>query len=153
MIPHVRRANLWRVTRFQIPIMSMTMIPTFVFCVVSSFFILYGQRELITYINQNPNLQQTALVNSGGAYLLGLVWIFFGLVYAWARVVSGRMVGAMERIVREMDMALQGEERGEIKARDGDFLAGMLLPRINMLIAKSRTRAPAAPMWKTTEAL
>ncbi|MCB9721040.1 MAG: hypothetical protein H6756_09190 [Candidatus Omnitrophica bacterium] len=149
----VRRADLMRVNRFQIPIMCMTMVPTFVFCCASSILILYGQRELITYINQTPNLTHTALVNTGGAYLLGLVWLFFAIVYAWARIVSGRMVGAMERIIREMDMVIQGEDRGRIKARDGDFLAGLLLPRINALIERSRSSAPAPRMWKTTEVL
>lgn len=150
---HVGRENFWRVNQFQVPIMSMTLVPTFVFCVVSSFFILYGQRELITYINENPNLKHTELVNVGGAYLLALVWVFFGLVYTWARILSSRMVGAMERIIREMDLAIDGEDRGEIKARDGDHLAGLLLPRINILIERSRSNVPASPMWKATEAV
>ncbi len=153
MSDHVRRAAFWRVNRFQLPIMSMALIPTLIFCVAGSVLVLYGQRELITYLNANPNLQQTELVNWGGAYLLGLIWLFFGTMVIWVRIVSGRMVGAMERIIREMDFAIQDEDRGPIRARDGDFLAGLLISRINRLIEKGRAATPAPRMWKTTEAM
>lgn len=152
MSPHVRRTNYLRATRFQIPLMAMTLVPTFIFCLTGSIFILYGQRELIDYINQTPNLTHTELVNTGGLYLLGIVWLFFGIVYSWARLVSGKMVGAFERIIREMDMVIDGEDIQRIEARDGDYLASMLLGRINRLIAKSRISTPAPSMLRTTEA-
>ena len=149
---NVRRTSYWRVTRYQIPLMAMTVVPTFIFCLTGSIFILYAQRELIDYINITPNLQHTELVNAGGIYLLGIVWLFFGIVYSWARIVSGRMVGAFERIIREMDMCLDGGDIQAIQVRDRDFLAGELLYRINQFIQKSRSATPVPRMLKTTEA-
>lgn len=152
MSDHVRRTNYLRATRFQAPIMTLTLVPTFIFCAVTSLFIFYAQRQLVDYINQTPNLQHTELVNMGGFYLLGIVWLFFAIVYVWAKIVSGKMVGAFERIIREVDMVIEGEKINRIEARDGDYIASLLLPRINSLIEKNQNKGSSVPRrWNPSE--
>lgn len=138
MSDYVRRKSYLRANRYQIPIIGLTLIPTFIFCALLTVFVLYAHRELFNYVQSDISLKSIQLVNNGILFILVTIWTFFAIVYVWAKIVSGRMVGAFERITRELDRVIEGQDVDQIYARDDDYIATVLLPRINYLIRMTK---------------
>lgn len=144
MSDYVRRKSYLRANRYQIPIIGLTLIPTFIFCALLTVFVLFAHRELFGYMQYNISLKNVQLVNNSILFIIVTIWTFFAIVYVWAKIVSGRLVGAFERITRELDKVIEGQDVDRIYARENDYIASVLLPRINYLIKMSK-HAPAVP--------
>lgn len=134
----VRRKSYLRANRYQIPIIGLTLIPTFIFCALLTVFVLFAHRELFVYLKYDISLRNIQLVNNSILFILVTIWTFFAIVYVWAKIVSGRLVGAFERITRELDRVIEGQDVDRIYAREDDYIATVLLPRINYLIKMSK---------------
>jgi len=75
-----------------------------------------------------------ALVKKWGFLTISALWMLFISIAVWVLGVSGNLVGAFQRIIRELDEFIDGKELKQIKARSKDDLANDLLKRINILI-------------------
>ncbi|MGE0268241.1 MAG: hypothetical protein AB7S78_07285 [Candidatus Omnitrophota bacterium] len=139
MSDYVRRKSYLRANRYQIPIIGLTLIPTFIFCALLTVFVLFAHRELFVYLKYDISLKNIQLVNNSILFILVTIWTFFAIVYVWAKIVSGRLVGAFERITRELDRVIEGQDVDRIYAREDDYIATVLLPRINYLIKMSKS--------------
>lgn len=62
--------------------------------------------------------------------------ILLSAVIVWAYVQTNRIVGPVERMIKELDAHIQGSGSGAIALRKKDLLAP-LVERINAIIAKS----------------
>ena len=140
----IRRKNYLRVNRYQMPIIGLALIPTFIFCSLLSLFVWFLYAEIFKYTQMDANLRQVQLINQSIFFILMSIWTFFIIVYVWANIVSGRLVGAFDRITSELDRVIEGENINRIYARDNDYISTGLLPRINYLIKMAKT-AQVAP--------
>ncbi len=140
-----KRQSFFRTNQYQKPIIHLAVLPTFIFCTLTSFFVLILHNELVAYVKFNTTIETVDVLNRWGWFIIVTIWTFFAVVCAWAQVVSGRMVGAFERVVRELDRVVDGEDVAFIKARDNDRLAGDLLKRVNVLIQRNRTIRASQP--------
>lgn len=66
------------------------------------------------------------------SFITGLMIILI----LWTLNLSGRYLGAYERIISELDGILAGKKKGSLKTRHGDVIFEALLKRINDLIAR-----------------
>ena len=66
---------------------------------------------------------------------LSLLFVFMSFV---TYMVSKRLLGPYERVLREMDEILAGKRKEPIKVRDADEVFKELLIRINVLLEKIR---------------
>jgi len=73
---------------------------------------------------------------SATVILVSLFFVAAFLIISF--IISRNMVGAFERIVRELDEVIEGKRVGPLTARRYDVLAKDLLQRVNVLIEKRR---------------
>lgn len=62
--------------------------------------------------------------------------VLLSVVIVWAYVETNRIVGPVERMIRELDAHIEGNGSGSIALRKKDLLAP-LVERINAIIARS----------------
>lgn len=141
MKDHIVRQSFFRTSRYQRPLMSLTLMPTFVFCCVLSIFVLFLHNELLDYMKTSSSAEGVRLMQQGGWFAIVMIWSFFMVTFIWAKKVSHRMVGAFERVNRELDQVVSGSDIDKISARDHDELVGDILLRINTLISQNRALA------------
>ncbi|MBP9854611.1 MAG: hypothetical protein KBD53_07080 [Candidatus Omnitrophica bacterium] len=150
MSGYIRRKSYFSVNRYQMPIIGLALIPTFIFCSLLSVFVLFTYDEFAKYFHPGISVEKIQLFNQNIFFILVTIWTFFIVVYAWARIVSGKLVGPIERITRELDRVIEGENVERIYARDNDYVSTGLLPRINYLIKMNRTAQTAAAVSLST---
>ena len=132
-----QRKNFFRVNRFQWPLVLVGLIPTLFFCAFSTFFVVYLHGALINFIRYHSTVRTVELINHWGLAVLISIWVFFALVYFWIQSISSHSVGAFERLLRELDHAIQTNDFSKkLRARNRDVLANELLKRINLLFTK-----------------
>ncbi|MDJ0914816.1 MAG: hypothetical protein QNI95_14685 [Desulfobacterales bacterium] len=71
-----------------------------------------------------------------------LVLIFI-VMLLWSLYISNRLVGPIDRLERDLDNILTGNDNLEIKVRDKDDLRG-IADRINLMVAENRKRKSTA---------
>ena len=59
--------------------------------------------------------------------------VFFLLIY-WAFYASNKVLGAYDRLLRELDDIILGKKSGPLKVREGDELFDELLQRMNIFL-------------------
>ena len=98
-------------------------------------YILFFQYEVIrtSYSNEIFDIDKIKGMTTA---VFAIISMTFLAVIVWAYDVSSRLVGAFERILRELDEIIAGKGKHHIKARKDDLLANTLLERVNKLIDK-----------------
>lgn len=124
-------------TKHQRPIIMVTMVPSLVFCVILSAFILFFHNEMIRVVTKSSAPPSVNTVHLWSIYMIGILWMFFFVFLSWSFSVSSNIVGAFERIIRELDKIIGGGTKRPIIARTHDDLANELLKRINILISRT----------------
>ena len=79
-----------------------------------------------------------------GYSYLGILWIFFLVLFLVSVKFSSRMVGPYERIIREMDEVIDGGRTAPLKLRKNDDFFKDLVTRVNKLIkgyAESKSKS------------
>ena len=121
-------------SRYQRRITSLIFITSLVFCVLISLIILYSHYQLINILLYNKGLQDIRSVNDLSIYVLVSIWCLLFLFLIWANNVASNLLGAFERIIRELDEIIENKEKRPVRARPSDELPNDLLKRINILI-------------------
>jgi len=132
-----KRIAFWKINEFQRQVIVLIFVPLILVCLGLSYYIISTHREMMRAILYASEPMSVHLIDQWGGLILTGVWILFFLVMIWAFRTSGRLLGGMERILREVDHVVAGSAKNNIRPRKGEKLAEELLERINMLIAKS----------------
>jgi len=74
------------------------------------------------------------LINHFSVLIIFLICFYFISCMVLTFIISDRMVGAFDRIVRELDEVIAGRSQKLIKSRPEDTLSKDLIKRINVLI-------------------
>lgn len=132
MVSVTKRKVYLHINQFQKPIVNLTVAATFITVVILAlciYFLSYDLADLML----DPNERVTT-----SRYVIPLMLMILPLTYLviiyLSLKVSNRMVGAFDRILRELDGVLAKNEKKHIRVRKDDQLVRDLLERINMLI-------------------
>ena len=128
------RRSFFNSTRFQKPIINLILYPAIAASTALFFYILYFQYEVISVLS-SPTKNIDAITHKAFFIFIFLV-LSFGAIIVWAYKISSNLVGAFERILREMDDILAGKGKRHLRARKDDELVNELLKRVNALIDK-----------------
>ncbi len=128
------RSMFMHTNKYQRRIIALTFIPSLILCILLTLFIFYFHRELINMILYSSTPPSIQFIRKWGIITLITLWAFFISVIIWAFRVSNNLVGAFERILRELDEMIAGREYKRLRARSDDDLANELLKRINALL-------------------
>jgi hypothetical protein len=138
MVNEKKRKWIIKVTKFQFPIIVVSIVPTLTFCVLLTILILYMFGLYVDLIEYQSSPESLAAIHRWCGFLILSVWSFFVFVFIWAQMVSHRLVGAFERLLRELDEAIATNNFKTLKVRDEDYLAHELIKRINVLLDKKQ---------------
>jgi len=130
----MKRKLFLNINRFQRPILYLTVAATFVTIVILAIcasFLSYDIANMI--INSPKEILTTKLTVSFILMILPLSYL--AIIYFSLRI-SNKLVGSMERILKELDEIIEKREKKHLTARKGDDLVQELLKRINLLIDK-----------------
>lgn len=134
MIAAMKRQLFLNINRFQRPILYLTVAATFVTIVILAIcvsFLSYDIANMI--INSTKEIPTTKLAVSLVLMILPISYLV--IIYFSLRI-SNKMVGSMERILKELDEIIEKREKKHLAVRKGDGLVQELLKRINVLIDK-----------------
>jgi len=134
MINAMKRKLFLNINRFQRPILYLTVAATFVTIVILAIcvsFLSYDIANMI--INSTKEIPTTKLAVSFVLMILPLSYL--AIIYFSLRI-SNKLVGSMERILKELDEIIEKREKKHLTVRKGDDLVQELLKRINTLIDK-----------------
>jgi len=131
MPPSVKR-SLLHVNRFQSPLLNLIIAFSLTTVIVLTICVSYLSYDVTNSI-LNPAREIPTVKIVIILILLVLPLIFF-LNIIWAYRASSRLLGAFERILRELDNILETKQKRHIQARENDRLANELLERVNKLI-------------------
>ena len=134
MINAMKRKLFLNINRFQRPILYLTVAATFVTVVIlaiSVSFLSYDIADMI--IHSTKEIPTTKLAVSFVLMILPLSYL--AIIYFSLRI-SNKLVGSMERILKELDEIIEKREKKHLTVRKGDDLVQELLKRINTLIDK-----------------
>lgn len=127
-----KRRVFLRTSKFQRPILHIFVFSALAVVAALSLaasYLCYDMTStLITTDSEIPAIKIAILL---GLMVMPLVFLF---IIIWAYRVSSHLVGAFERILKELDDIIEKNEKRHLQARKGDQLAEELLSRVNVLI-------------------
>ena len=131
----VIRKKYIHTNKYQRRIIGLAIVPSLLVCFFISIVIKIFHKTLIDVLLFGSVTESVEFINRWAIWIMAGIWTFVVLVVIGAYIVSLNLVGAFERIVREMDEVIDGKDRKRIIARTNDDLANDLLKRINIFIA------------------
>jgi hypothetical protein len=120
--------------QYQRQIVLLAFFPALIMAALIGVLLTLFYNAAIDVILNGGAAKSVALINQWGGLILSSLLILFILILAWIYQVSRDLVGAFERIIRELDDVIAGKGKRKIQARPKDTLANDLLKRINVLI-------------------
>ena len=136
MVQKAPKRNLFRLNRFQKPIVELILFPFVLIFAVLFLNILFFYYEIAHNLYSTEFMDIRVMSQRVIAALL-ILWISSLFVIIWSHRASNRLVGPFERILKELDEVIETRGKKMITAREGDDLANELLKRINILIERS----------------
>jgi len=128
------RTGLIRLNKFQRRVVTVPFFSSLVFVILMTIFVRSFHSDLINVILYEQSPFSVNLIKKWEFLILFLLWLFFATVILWVYFISSNLVGAFERVLRELDSNIEKKEKKHIYARKDDYLANDLLKRINTLI-------------------
>lgn len=134
MTKPIKRKQYFHTNEYQRQIIMLALIPSVVMCLVLSFLLIIFHHDLSGIILNGSTTTIVQAVSRWTIFIMLALWSILALAAGTAYVLSNNLVGAFERIFRELDEVIGGKAKHDIKARQGDKLANELLKRINVII-------------------
>jgi len=126
-----KRKAVFPVNKFQKTLFYPVIIAFFIGCLISWLSMVYF---LIGDYFASPDLYR---FQKAIPVLLSIMTVLMIIVVLWVLRISSRYFGAYERILREFDAILAGQNKGPLQIRKGETMFEELLKRINILIEKT----------------
>ena len=134
MVQKHYRKLFFRANKYQKKIIALAFLPAVIIIVFMWIAMEIFYRELVGVIVYQSSADAINIVNHwSGIIFAGFFIVLIGITL-WAFSASLNMVGAFERLIRELDDVISGSSNKPLKARPKDELANGLLKRINVLI-------------------
>lgn len=132
MFKNLKRKTIFHVNRFQKRLFYPVIFAFAIGCCVAWLCVIYA---LIGNYILDPGLYR---FQGFIPAILAFATVLMIILVFWTLHISSRYLGAYERIIRELDEVLAGQEKGPLKARYGDVMFEELLKRINCLIERTK---------------
>jgi hypothetical protein len=132
------RKRFFRANKYQKKIIILAFLPVITIIVLMWLFLSVFYQEMVGVILYQSSTQAVKTINHWGAIIgVGFMALLIGVLY-WSFSLSLHLVGAFERIIKELDEVIGGRSSKPLSARPKDELANELLKRINVLIERKR---------------
>ena len=138
-MPNPTKRKKFHMTRYEQSIIRGIFILPMSFCMLFTVMIGIFHNEVIEVITKGSTNLTANYLSQTLTYIVITLWGFFFLSYVLARITSNNMLGAFERILRDLDEMNDTGVKKHLHCRKNDILAGELIRRINTFIDKFTT--------------
>lgn len=129
-----KRKRAFPTNKYQKRVLLLAFIPiVIVYVALIAFATLFKHELMNVMLMDSPAMGIQFLMRWHIIVIFALAVVFI-IILIWAYKMSANLVGAFERIIRELDEVIAGRSQRKIKARARDELANELLHRVNQLI-------------------
>jgi len=129
------KRSLFKTSKFQRPVLNLLIgfgLAMATLTIICLAFLFYSMVDAV----ESPERSATTMKTTMSLALVLIPFIaILGVVLAY--VITNRLLGPFERILRELDEVVAGRSKGPIGARKCDLLANEILERVNVLISKT----------------
>lgn len=126
------RVNPFRINRYQRRMLGLPIASLLFLNIVVSVTTMFAWTRLTKMIG--PYSPEIDFINSLFIVFLFLIWLYVILVILWMIPVSADLLGAFERLSRNIQEMIRVGRKRKISVRQEDSPAGELVTRINELI-------------------
>ena len=124
------------INKYQWPILIVTIVPSVAIICLAMLLIKLFYLSLIDMLLQHSIVDSLVFVKQRCSGIFISLLVALGLIIAFGLTVSMNLVGAFERVLRELDEVIEGKRKSGINVRKNDGLAKELLDRVNTIIGK-----------------
>jgi len=103
-------------------------------CIILSIMYNIFYQYLVDLSIYGSSRQVAAFSKELMTFLILALWGFLLLFYIWTRLVASNMLGAFERLLRELDEINESRTKKRLICRKNDTLAYHLIKRLNTLM-------------------
>jgi hypothetical protein len=130
-----KKRNLFATrNKYQLSIILLTFFPPVVVCTSMAIFITIMYYQMLNVIRYNSSAVVARSLTQWSGLIVGVLCAMCIVSLFWVFILSSRLVGPFERIIRELDEVIEHKKKKKIVARTKDELANQILKRINVLI-------------------
>jgi hypothetical protein len=132
-----RKGFLTTYNKYQEKIVLLSFIPSFCILFVFTVSLFFIRSEIVNNVRNGVHLNYAFVlmhwIHHSYNYIIWGVCGIFILSAIWAFKIAHELLGAFNRIIKELDEVIEGRRTKSISARPEDGLAQELLKRINVL--------------------
>jgi len=130
------RKTFFRTNKYQRQIILLAFCPVLIIFSLVSVLITLMHNDMAGVILYNSPSMTAQFISNWANLINSSVCMALVIVLLIAYVMSSRLVGAMERVITELDEVIQKNDKKMIKVRKGDDLASDILTRVNVIIER-----------------
>ncbi len=130
-----RKLFSFKLNRYEKPLVNFILFPCTLFFLILFTFLGTIYYQLTSYAAFADTMRYWDFSQKIFAVIV-ILWIFLFFLLVWSYRLSNSMVGAFERIIREIDEFLVTGHKRKIQSREKDSICKELLDRINVLIER-----------------
>lgn len=125
----------FHLNKYQKQILTLTFIPLIFLYILIILLMMLFYHDFTNIVLAGIPAPKMQLIHEWSTFVLFVLITLITAIIFFAFSLSQNLVGAFERIIRELDHIIDGGEIKVIKARPKDHLANELLERIDILLA------------------
>jgi len=130
------RKGFKHVNKYQMKILMLSFVPCTLLCLCMTILLNVFFNDFGKALFNERTIIDIAYVKHWFLLILGSLWCFFTLLIIWVFQESNHLVGAFDRVKRELKELSEGRKKGPIVVRDKDHLFKEILDSINVIIKK-----------------
>jgi len=130
------RNVLFHSNKYQRKIIILPLISAFILCSLLSIIIIFLQNDILKAVLYSKGTETISIINKWAILIIFYLWTFFMIIIVGSFTIASNLVGAFNRIIRELDLIISGKKKAHIYVRKEDNMATDLIKRINLLIDK-----------------
>ena len=133
-----RRQPFSQANKYQRQIIALAFFPAIIVYAFVAILISVMHRDMVNVIVYGSAATSAQFIYQWTTVILSVLCGILIIILVWAFVVSRNLVGAFERIIRELDKMLEKGEKWTLRARKNDHLVNDILKRVNKLNAQGK---------------
>jgi len=131
-----RTGIIGKMNKYQQKIFLLSFIPCSLLCICTSVLLYIFFNDFGKALSNQRTMLDAAYVNHWVFLVMGSLWVFFVMLILWVSREANHLVGAFERVNKELYDVGTGQRKDPIIVRDNDQLFSDLLKNINVIIKK-----------------
>jgi len=132
----IKKRGLRQMNKYEEKILLLSFIPSTLLCICMTGLLYVFFDDFGRALTNEKTILDIAYVKHWGILVMSSLWVFFVALIMWVCWEAHHLVGAFNRVKKELHDVSTGERKDTVHVRDKDQLFQELLENINVIIKK-----------------